>query len=226
MIPRGPVEYYQPHGKSLREAALDSDLAHALVCSICAIVIMPTIVWLLGIADALTAFRWTLWAVLVPFVFIFCGHVLRLCARLLHYMAMVVEASVEVATQRDLNRSGAIGDVKLIEPPIDAEPSPPRETPAETRGKFLRHVEEFHRRAQVVGLARSEWLKADGARENYRFVSDGETLTREEYEDIIKALEVRGRRQGRTGELAVSLENRLAHAQPSQPGQVANIMSR
>ena len=80
------------------------------------------------------------------------------------------------------------------------------ETPAETRIKFLRHVEEFFRRAQVTGAERSQWLAADGAPENYRFAGDGEALSRAEYEDILKVLiaagKVIGRRKGRSGDTA------------------------
>jgi hypothetical protein len=67
---------------------------------------------------------------------------------------------------------------------------------------FLAHFDEFAKRVAMLGdgsQARSQWLKADGARTDYQF-SDGRAITRREYERIIKALEIKGRRKGTAGE--------------------------
>ena len=92
--------------------------------------------------------------------------------------------------------------------------------PATTEGEdmsklsFFKHVEEFGRRSAVLGKAghaRSNWLKADGAHEDYQFTCDGERIVRKEYDAIIAVLKVQGRRQGRTGDSPTLLKEEEAN---------------
>jgi len=77
----------------------------------------------------------------------------------------------------------------------------------QTPDAFVNHLDEFANRLSVFGddeKSRSHWLKADGANEDYRF-KDGQRISRGEYERIIRALEIRGRRKGRAGERSTPL---------------------
>lgn len=90
------------------------------------------------------------------------------------------------------------------------------ETPAQFQIKFLRHLQEFDRTAQIRGYERSNYLLDAGASSNYKYTCDGETMSRVEYDGFMNLLKqtgrVKGRRKGRTGD--VDTETKLINAPP------------
>ena len=71
--------------------------------------------------------------------------------------------------------------------------------------RFVQHLREFTQRANMLkgiedgeGIERRHWLRSDGAGRDWLF-SDGQSISRPEYDQLVEALDVRGRRKGTSG---------------------------
>jgi len=200
------TRYVPDNGKTFRDQVLESELVHASIAAIAALISFPILLFF-AFGDEVTLHRnWriTLSIIALPFLFVFISRMLALCVKPLKHLAAITEAWIEIMTNKDWNKSGGIGDV--LEIPANTTD----DSPVIHRQVFVSHVTEFMKRKdQLLGMgrknwvARSQWLKEAGAVNDFQF-SDGMRLNRKEYEQIVEMLEkmgvIVGRGKGRSGD--------------------------
>lgn len=221
-----PQPYFSPHGK--RELhpivllALGSDTARLLKLSaFCGVTVFAAT---FALSNPELPFQLT-----ASLIACACG--LQALADLFHILARsvkgigaLVEAYAELVLNKDLNRSGRIGDMITFEPetketirfvPTNLQQrviqSPNGvEIPKEDFVEFVRGLDKY-------GITRSKWVSENAKKPfAYKFAS-GREMTRELYDASCEVLEIRarvlhGRKQGTSGTLT------------AKPTEILNIL--
>ncbi len=204
MIQRIPQQNSEIH-PVVKELA-KSNFAFAVQSSLAAVVFVPALEVTLG-NPIQSSLPWISLVVALSFGAVLICNWLHLGARNLHGVAAIVEARAEIILKRDLNGSGAIGDV------IDMLPAPAEDATNAMRDAFSAHVAEFLKVAKVRGISRNAWIEHRGL--NGAIIpatqwSDGTLCTKGEHvaicDHLIRVGRLKDRRKGKEGVLTYSDE--------------------
>lgn len=179
--------------------ALASDFARAIKASVASAFVVGSATVIFTIPPE-TAFRIVAGLVMLFFGLVFVADVWHLIARNVRGISAIVQARAELVTQRDLNQSGAIGDVIALEPEVKEVvrlvPTNQRQRVIQSPSGVEIPIEdfvEFVRQLETRGIQRSKWISESKSKPfSYKFQS-GREMTRELYDACCEVLEKRAR---------------------------------